>query len=186
MLRGRQDVGGLLRRRRGRLGPIDPARDLERADRLGIRWVVPGDAEWPAQLDELDGAETLHDAAARPRAVGARARSGSTSWRARRRRRLAVGDHLRHRRGRRARRRRARAGSAVVSGAAFGIDQAAHRGALAAGGRTVAVLACGVDRAYPAAHRALLDHLARARSRRLRARPRAGPRPGSGSSPATG
>ena len=54
----------------------------------------------------------------------------------------------------------ARAGSPVVSGAAFGIDQAAHRGALAAGGLTVAVLACGVDRAYPAAHRGLLDHLA--------------------------
>jgi DNA processing protein len=54
----------------------------------------------------------------------------------------------------------ARSGSAVVSGAAFGIDQAAHRGALAGGGPTVAVLACGVDRAYPAAHQRLLDHLA--------------------------
>ena len=54
----------------------------------------------------------------------------------------------------------ARAGSAVVSGAAFGIDQAAHRGALAGDGPTVAVLACGVDRAYPAAHQQLLDHLA--------------------------
>jgi DNA processing protein len=48
----------------------------------------------------------------------------------------------------------------VVSGAAFGIDQAAHRGALAGGGTTVAVLACGVDRAYPAAHRDLLDYVA--------------------------
>jgi DNA processing protein len=53
-----------------------------------------------------------------------------------------------------------RSGSAVVSGAAFGIDEAAHRGALAGGGLTVAVLACGVDRAYPAAHQRLLDHLA--------------------------
>jgi DNA processing protein len=53
----------------------------------------------------------------------------------------------------------ARAGTAVVSGAAFGIDQAAHRGALAGDGPTVAVLACGVDRAYPTAHRALLDHI---------------------------
>ena len=55
----------------------------------------------------------------------------------------------------------ARAGHPVVSGAAFGIDHAAHRGALAAGGPTVAVLACGADRAYPTAHKELLDHLAR-------------------------
>jgi DNA processing protein len=48
----------------------------------------------------------------------------------------------------------------VVSGAAFGIDQAAHRGALAVKGPTVAVLACGVDRPYPAAHRMLLDYIA--------------------------
>ncbi|HET8982541.1 MAG TPA: DNA-processing protein DprA, partial [Pedococcus sp.] len=47
-----------------------------------------------------------------------------------------------------------------VSGAAFGIDQAAHRGALALKGPTVAVLACGVDRAYPSAHRNLLDYIA--------------------------
>jgi DNA processing protein len=48
----------------------------------------------------------------------------------------------------------------VVSGAAFGVDQAAHRGALSAGpGCTLAVLACGVDRAYPTAHRDLLRHL---------------------------
>ena len=48
----------------------------------------------------------------------------------------------------------------TVSGAAFGIDHAAHRGALAARGRTVAVLACGVDRAYPAAHAGLLRYIA--------------------------
>jgi len=51
-------------------------------------------------------------------------------------------------------------GVGVVSGAAFGIDQAAHRGALAVKGPTVAVLACGVDRAYPSAHRGLLDYIA--------------------------
>ncbi len=54
----------------------------------------------------------------------------------------------------------AQAGAVVVSGAAFGIDQAAHRAALAVRGRTVAVLACGVDRAYPAAHRGLLEVVA--------------------------
>jgi len=51
-------------------------------------------------------------------------------------------------------------GVTVVSGAAIGIDGAAHRGALAAEGLTVAVLACGVDRAYPAAHDALLVRIA--------------------------
>ena len=47
-----------------------------------------------------------------------------------------------------------------MSGAAFGIDQAAHRGALASRGPTVAVLACGADRAYPSAHRSLIDYIA--------------------------
>ena len=48
----------------------------------------------------------------------------------------------------------------MVSGAAIGIDGAAHRGALAVDGPTVAVLACGVDRAYPAAHQRLLERIA--------------------------
>ncbi|MBL7491123.1 DNA-protecting protein DprA [Frankia sp. AgB1.9] len=50
-------------------------------------------------------------------------------------------------------------GWTVVSGAAFGIDAAAHRGALAGDGVTVAVLACGVDIPYPAAHLRLLDEI---------------------------
>lgn len=51
-------------------------------------------------------------------------------------------------------------GVTVFSGAAFGIDAAAHRGALGVGGATVAVLACGPDRAYPAAHASLIDRIA--------------------------
>jgi DNA processing protein len=48
----------------------------------------------------------------------------------------------------------------VVSGAAIGIDGAAHRGSLAVDGATVAVLACGVDRVYPAGHATLLERIA--------------------------
>jgi DNA processing protein len=52
------------------------------------------------------------------------------------------------------------AGTIVVSGLAFGIDACAHRGALDAGAPTVAVLGCGPDVAYPAAHRGLWRRIA--------------------------
>ena len=145
----------------GRVADVDPAADLELAARRGIRFVIPGDAEWPTQLDDLAHAGTVQEMGGVPvglwvrgplrldelvdsvAVVGSRS---ATTYGEEVARDIAAGV--------------ARAGRCLVSGAAYGIDQAAHRGALAAGGTSVAVLACGVDRPYPVAHRSLIDHMA--------------------------
>lgn len=145
----------------GRLAVVEPEPVLEAATRRGIRFVVPGDDEWPVRLDDLADTGVLQDRGEVPvglwvrgplrldRLADAVAIVGSRSA-------TTYGEHVAA--GIAA--DLARAGRPVVSGGAFGIDHAAHRGALSTDGPTLAVLACGVDRAYPAAHRALLEHLA--------------------------
>ncbi|HXH77858.1 DNA-processing protein DprA [Nocardioides sp.] len=145
-----------------RILEADPDRLLSVAERQGIRFVTPAEAEWPTQLDDLAhgqrvqglggvpvglwvrGPMTLDELGASVAIVGSRSATSYGFDVA-----MDVAAAL------------ARADAPVVSGAAFGIDQAGHRGALAAGGATVAVLACGVDRVYPAAHRELIEHIAR-------------------------
>lgn len=160
-LASERDVGGVLTDIAARLTGLDPAADLERADRQGIRYIVPGDDEWPTQLDDLDGCEAVQNRGGAPLGLWIKgplrlneicdsvAMVGSRSA-------TTYGADVAGEMAARV----AQSGTCVVSGAAFGIDQAAHRGALAAKGRTVAVLACGVDRAYPAAHTNLLNYLA--------------------------
>ncbi|MEV0736357.1 DNA-processing protein DprA [Streptomyces sp. NPDC050549] len=133
---------------------VEPGRDMEVAREAGVRFVCPGDTEWPAQLDDLGdarpvglwvrGRPSLRVWALKSVAVvGARA---CTEYGAHMAAVLAAGL--------------AEEGWVVVSGGAYGVDGAAHRGALGAGGATVAVLACGVDQPYPRGHAQLLGRIA--------------------------
>lgn len=160
-LLGDHDVDDLQTDPAARRSATDPERTLADAARLGLRFLVPGDPEWPVQLDDLATAPPLQRRGGVPLGLWVRGPArldqltGSVS---------VVGSRSATTYGADVAADLAAtvagAGRGVVSGAAFGIDQAAHRGALAGGGATVAVLACGADRVYPAAHRQLIEHLA--------------------------
>ena len=132
------------------------------ADAAGLRWVIPGDRAWPDGLDDLDHVEPLHGATGAPlglwtRGVGNLATLSASSV-------AVVGARDCTPYGAEAASEiaadAAAAGVTVVSGAAFGIDASAHRGALAMGRATVAVLACDAGTDYPRAHAALLSRIA--------------------------
>ena len=133
-----------------RMGELDPAREMRRARAVGARVLTRADDEWPRVFDALGarapyalwarGGGDLNALLARAVAlVGSRASTG-------------YGEHV-----------AAEiaggvsdAGWCVISGGAYGIDAAAHRAALTGSTPTVAVMAGGVDRLYPAGHADLL------------------------------
>ncbi|HLK74224.1 MAG TPA: DNA-processing protein DprA [Streptosporangiaceae bacterium] len=127
---------------------------LTSARRDGIRLVCPADPQWPERLDELGAARPyalwlrgradLRQACQRSVSmVGSRAATGYGAH---------VAGEIAADLGER--------GWTVVSGGAYGIDAAAHRGALVTGAITIAVLACGVDFPYPAGHAELFAAIA--------------------------
>jgi DNA processing protein len=141
---------GFVRFARG----FDDARFHARLAAAGLRWLGKSDVDYPSALTAIfdppaglfvrgDGPLELLQ---RPAVaiVGARACSSYGSHVAR-----AFGREL------------AGAGLVVVSGMARGVDGEAHRGALEAGGATVAVLGCGIDRDYPTAHAVLARRICR-------------------------
>ncbi|PZF84117.1 DNA-processing protein DprA [Jiangella anatolica] len=148
---------------RRRAEHVDGGELIERADEHGIRYLCPGEPEWPAQLDDM--AATLDFGSDRvPPPLGLWL-SGDGDLAALTESAIAVvGSRAATRYGLRIAADLATdlalAGWTVVSGAAFGIDQAAHRGALTVGGLTVAVLACGVDVPYPRQNAQLLERIA--------------------------
>jgi DNA processing protein len=138
-----------------RLPEADPERLLATCAEQGGRLVCPGEAEWPSQLADLGdgqpyalwvcGDQDLRFGCLRSVAlVGSRSAS-------------PYGVHVAAEMGAEL----AERGWTVVSGGAFGIDAAAHRGVLAADGLTVAVFACGVDVTYPSPHAGLFAEIGR-------------------------
>lgn len=157
------DIATDVLARRGAPGDMrdQAARDLETVDAMGGRLVCPEDDEWPERVDELATASTGSDPVMPPVAlwvrgprrldevcvrsvsvVGSRASTSYGTFVA-----GEFGHGLADRRW------------TVVSGGAYGIDGAAHRGALSGDGPTVAVLASGVDRPYPLGHHGLFDRI---------------------------
>ncbi|MGB3257917.1 MAG: DNA-processing protein DprA [Ornithinimicrobium sp.] len=148
-------VGGTRSERfAARLRDLSTDRDLEITSRVGAVLIFPDDPEWPTGVDDLEfppwclwvrgchvPLATMTERSAS--IVGARA---STSYGEHVAAELAAGLVSRD--------------FTVVSGAAFGVDAAAHRGALASDGVTIAVLAGGVERPYPAAHASLIARIA--------------------------
>ena len=147
-------LGRSAQRWRDRLGEIPGMARLAAWQDSGLRLVMPGDAEWPTQLDDLGderplllwlrGTADLRLTCVNSVAiVGSRAATGYGQHVA-----IELAAVL------------AEKGLGVVSGGAYGIDSSAHRGALAAGGDTVAVLAGGLAFGYPQGNRGLFDVVA--------------------------
>jgi len=129
----------------------DPDRELEECRRRGVRVIVRGEPGYPPTLDEIPDPPALLyiKGAFEPRDQIAIALVGSrrcTPYGIRTAERLATAL--------------ARTGFTIVSGLARGIDAAAHRGALKAGGRTIAVLGNGLSGIYPAEHEDLAAEIA--------------------------
>ncbi|WP_433678716.1 DNA-processing protein DprA [Nocardia sp. CA-119907] len=159
------DLPRPLRRRSPDRHTADAAeRDLERIERLGGRVVTPEDPEFPTwrmlALSQLDADED--PTAAGPLVLWVR---GSQSLSALTERAVAIvgarastayGENVTGE----VAAEMATQGWTILSDAGYGIAAAATRAALAAGGTTIAVLACGIDRPYPSQHERLLAHIA--------------------------
>lgn len=146
-----------------RAAAFDLPAAVERTRACGARFLIPGDEGWPTQLDVLFGCEPVQERTGEPLGLWVRGRGqlGEVAGRGvamvGSRASTAYGEHVALQLGHDL----VDSGIPVVSGAAYGIDAASHRGALSARGTgagpvTVAVLACGIDQVYPAAHADLL------------------------------
>ncbi len=148
-----RDLDDAVARWAPRISQADALRALRQAARFAVQLVVPGDPDWPAPLGDLaehapialwlrGRRDALADLDRGVAIVGARAATG-------------YGEHVTIELAAGLVDR----GYAIVSGAAYGVDGAAHRAALASRGTTVAFLAGGLDRFYPSGNEALITRV---------------------------
>ncbi|MCL2482511.1 MAG: DNA-processing protein DprA [Propionibacteriaceae bacterium] len=162
---GAVDVWEYLRAGQGktaiarRAAQIDVDSLMHRTDQIGARFVIPSDEQWPTYLNELEWSEPVGGVGGVPLGlwvsgpadlsqltavamVGSRASTAygehvAADWA------VGIAEH----------------GYCVLSGGAYGIDSCAHRGALACGGATVAVMAGGLAQLYPSGNSVLLEKI---------------------------
>ena len=138
---------------RRRLEELDLDALIDRGRDIGARVVVPGDGRWPGRMNELrahrllalwcwDEADPRLMALRSVAIVGARACTRYGGWIAREWSAQLAKDDV-----------------TLISGGAYGIDAAAHRGALAVDGVTICVLAGGVDTPYPRGNEGLFAEI---------------------------
>ncbi len=148
-----REVMTSLERWRVRLPMVEPRRDIEAIEAVGGTVLVPGDPDWPVQIADLGAGAppclwvrgTVGLAGLADQSVAMVGSRASTRYGE-----MVTADLVQG---------LCAGGARVMSGAAFGIDAAAHRAAIACDSPTIAVLACGADRVYPAAHGPLLDRI---------------------------
>lgn len=157
LMHGGRDTAASRRASRFRLGPV-----LASAAASGQRFVIPGDDEWPSRLGDLQGCESVNGMSGAPMGLWVRGEGSLDQLNVQSvavvgsRASSAYGDTV-------AADLAAALGEGgwtVVSGGAYGIDAAAHRGCLSSRTPTLAILAGGVDQPYPPGHRSLFERIA--------------------------
>ncbi|MCA0296965.1 MAG: DNA-protecting protein DprA [Actinobacteria bacterium] len=141
---------------------LDPRDLVTRTRAAGLRFLIPGDDDWPARLADLAGCEPIHNLTGDPLGLWVAGRgslgelTASSIAMVGSRASSAYGDKV----AADIAAGLSASGRCVLSGGGYGIDAAAHRGCLSGPTATVAVLAGGADIPYPSGHHPLFERIA--------------------------